>query len=114
MRAEFINIGRIKVKWSNWYSWKKIEVDGRDRINSIPIPNRITGVYEVRKKGSRKWLLIGRTIDLRRMIRECIVTGRKDRTSHIGNKIRINLVDKNVEVEIRWCVTDKTCDRRRA
>lgn len=104
MAKEIIKIGDIVIEWSKWHSWQEISVDGR-KNGGVKIPDRSPGVYEVKKKGGKKRLLIGGTKNLRRMIRECLVTGRLERPYSAGNEIALH--EKVSQVVIRWGVTTK-------
>lgn len=55
MEREEIKIPHIKLKWSNWIPWDNLKKDARK--GGISIPNRKSGVYEVKyvdKKSGRK------------------------------------------------------------
>jgi hypothetical protein len=101
MKIQKLNIGEIKLNWSDWYEWEAIKIDGRKK-NGIKIPNKKSGVYEVSyKHDNNKRLTIGKASDLRFRVRQALVKGRGKHSS--GKKIRCN--EDVTKLIVRWAVT---------
>ena len=90
-----IKIPPIKLNWSDWISWNTIK--NRD----VEIPNT-PGVYEVRHKNRKKLLTIGRSLNLKKRIRQQLIRGR----SHSAGKDICNEEDVS-KLAIRWAETER-------
>ncbi|MBA7493319.1 hypothetical protein ES702_03877 [subsurface metagenome] len=101
MEMELIEIPRIKLEWSNWYSWNDLKEDARS--GGIKIPNYTPGVYEVRYVDAEERLTIGRASNLRIRIRQGLVKGKAKHSS--GKLIREN--EDVTRIVVRWAVTDR-------
>ena len=99
---QLLEIGQIKLLWSPWYTWKDIDIDSRKK-GTLKVPNRKSGVYEVRLVGKSKRLTIGKTNDLRYRVKQGLVRGKAPHSS--GEKIRA--FEDTSQIEIRWGQTNR-------
>jgi len=102
IEIETIIIPPIRLEWSDWYHWNDIKKDVRKK-DGISIPNKKSGVYEVKLIDSEERLTIGSSDDLRYRIRQCLVKGIGEHSS--GDKIRSKENTDNICV--RWAKTDR-------
>lgn len=98
---EIIRIPEITLEWSDWYSWNDIIKDARK--GGIMMPNKKSGVYEVKYKDADKRLTIGKASDLRKRIRQGLVKGN---TPHSAGK-KIRKEEDTSNIVIRWAITDR-------
>lgn len=103
-QKQLIKIGDFTLEWSFWYNWNLIKVDARTKAG-IHIPNRQSGVYEVRIKGAKKRLTIGKASNLRHRVRQALVKGKAKHTS--GDRIRRHEDVRTLQV--RWAETVRPC-----
>lgn len=102
MEKETINIPPITLEWSEWVYWDEIKKDARKK-DGIKIPNKKSGVYEVKYKGSEERLTIGKASDLRMRVRQGLVKGKVPHSA--GKKIRAN--EDTSRIVVRWAITDR-------
>jgi hypothetical protein len=100
-RSQVIHLPEICLEWSEWVSWAEIHT--AERLGGAHIPNRVAGVYEAKHSNSDEYLTIGKASDLRRRIRQCLVTGKGPHSS--GTNIRAN--EDLSTIEVRWAATDR-------
>lgn len=81
MEREFIETSPISVEWNDWFPWDDLKVDVSR--GGIKIPNKKTGVYEVKHRDAEERLTIGKASDLRMRIRQGLVKGK---ISHLAGK----------------------------
>lgn len=102
MEKETIHIPPITLDWSDWVSWDRLIMDSRSGKGVI-VPNRVSGVYEVKYVGAEERLTIGKAANLRMRIKQGLVKGKAKHSS--GKKIRAN--EDTSRIEVRWAVTDR-------
>ena len=96
-----IHIEPIMLDWSEWHPW--LDIKRHAQQGGVVVPNKQSGVYEVKIKGAEDRLAIGKSADLRMRIKQGLVRGKVGHPA--GNKIRAN---ENVEdVMVRWAITDR-------
>lgn len=100
MEIQQIKIEPIMLRWSPWVRWESIKVDGRTR-QGIHIPNKKSGVYEVKYAHGVKRLTIGKASNLRYRIRQALVKGKGKHTA--GSAIRRS--EKVGSLVVRWAET---------
>ena len=101
-----IHIEPIVLEWSEWHPWLDVERDARQ--GGVVVPNKQPGVYEVRLKGQKERLAIGKSNDLRMRIKQGLVRGSVPHPA--GKKIRADMKHCQLpssDVSIRWAVTDR-------
>lgn len=101
MTVQVIRIAPIELNWSEWIPWHRIYEDDRGG-RGVHIPNKKSGVYEVRLVDHEDRLTIGKASDLRMRIRQGLVKGKTPHSA--GKKIR-ELEDLD-QVVVRWTKTD--------
>jgi len=99
---EIIEIPKITLDWSDWYPWDDVKKDA-GKEGGIKIPNKRSGVYEVKYKDADKRLTIGKASDLRMRIRQGLVKGKTPHSA--GERIRKN--EDMSKIVIRWAITDR-------
>ena len=99
---QVFHIPPIKIIWSNWFSWNELKIDARKR-QGIKVPNRKSGVYEVKYKNKKYRLTIGKASDLRMRIKQALIKGKASHSA--GVKIR-NQEDIS-KIVVRWAVTNR-------
>ena len=72
-----LEIGTIKLDWSDWVPWRDVSADNRAGAG-VSIPNMIADVYEVRSVDNETddRIYIGRAGDLRLRVRQGLVKGK--------------------------------------
>ncbi len=100
--VEVIVIPPIALDWSEWRTWEQIKLDARFE-GGVTVPNRVSGVYEVRYKEDKERLSIGRASDIRMRIKQGLVRGKVPHSA--GNKIRKK--EDTSKIVIRWAATDR-------
>ena len=95
---QIINIERIILDWSEWYTFNHI------LANIGLIPN-VSGVYEVIEPGKECRLTIGESCELRRRIRTQLIKG----SSHsAGEDIKQNFEPaEHSNLLVRWALTNR-------
>lgn len=107
MKKQNFKIPPIELEWSKWFSWQILEIDAR-RKGGVRIPNRKPGVYEVKKRTAGKFLVLGKSKDLRKAIKECIIRGRgKDERPHSARSDIKKNNENFINIVIRWAETDR-------
>lgn len=99
--VDVIDIPTIRLEWSPWFQWQDLVTDARG-TNGIRVPNKIPGVYEVRRIASDIRLTIGSASDLRFRVKQGLVRGR---TAH-SSGIRIRANEDVSQLVVRWACTD--------
>lgn len=102
MEREEIIIPPIVLEWSDWVPWNDLKTDARAR-QGVRVPNRGSGVYEVRYIDSEHRLTIGKASNLRRRIKQGMVKGK---TLHSAGK-RIRAHEDVSRLIVRWAMTDR-------
>ncbi len=102
MNKETIQIPPITLDWSDWVSWNSLKVDSRSGQGVI-VPNKVSGVYDVRYVGAEERLTIGKASDLRFRIKQGLVKGKAKHSA--GTRIRAN--EDTSRIEVRWATTDR-------
>lgn len=105
MGKESIKIPEILLNWTDWVSWKDIEIDeksGGVKIDSDP------GVYEVKIKDSIGSLTIGKTADLNKRVRRGLVQSKLPHSSgkNIHDGIKRGKIDSS-KIIVRWAKTSR-------
>jgi len=95
---EVIEIPRIELKWSEWTPWD-LKIDARG--TGIKVPNKVSGVYEVRYIDTEERLTIGKASDLRMRIKQGLIKGKIPLSA--GKKIRAN--EDRSRIVVRWAIT---------
>lgn len=102
MVQQVLKIGTIQLTWGRWYDWDALKEDARTS-KGIKIPNKRSGVYEVRYKSRQRRLTIGKASDLRFRIRQALIKGKGPHSS--GDDIRLQ---EDVEkLVVRWAQTSR-------
>ena len=101
MEIEIIKIAPIQIKWSDWITWDDLKVDARR--GGIKVPNKKSGVYEVKYEDVEERLTIGKASDLRMRIKQGLVKGKTRHSA--GDRIRAN--EDNSKIVVRWAITDR-------
>jgi excinuclease UvrABC nuclease subunit len=101
LEQEEIRIAPIKLKWTDWYSWKSLEVDMR-RGEGVKIPNK-PGVYEAKYADSEERLTIGKASHLQKRVRRGLVRGTLPHSA--GTRIRRR--EDISRIVVRWATTDR-------
>jgi len=99
---ELMSIPRITLDWTEWIAWEEIKLDARHE-GGVIVPNRVSGVYEVRHEDDEERLSIGRASDLRMRIKQGLVRGKVPHST--GDKIRSK--EDISRIVIRWAATDR-------
>lgn len=99
MDTQVLEIPHIKLKWYEWVHWDDLKGDARK--GGINVPNE-PGVYEVRRKSTKKLLQIGMSSNLRMRIKQMLIKGKQHPS---GKKILAN--EDTSRVEVRWAFTDR-------
>lgn len=99
MSQQIINIPRITLDWSPWHGWSELHQDARSGGTSVP--NRVPGVYQLRRKGTRVPIYIGKTSNLRSRVKQGLVRGK---ARHSGRR-RIIAGETPAELLVRWAPT---------
>ena len=96
-----IHIEPILLDWSEWHPW--LDIKRHAQQGGVVVPNKQSGVYEVKIRGAEDRLAIGKSADLRMRIKQGLVCGKVGHPA--GDKIRSR---ENVEdVMVRWAITDR-------
>lgn len=98
---QVVEIPKITLNWSPWIPWTKIELAARS-LEGIYIPNKKSGVYEVRYINDEKRLTIGKASNLRLRVRQGLVKGKASHSS--GDKIRLS--EDITRIVVRWAETE--------
>lgn len=101
MPRQILRIGNILLRWSRWASWQQILLDARQ--GGARVPNRTSGVYEVKKHGSNRRLTIGKASNLRHRIKQGLVRGIAPHSA--GEDIR--RYENTQRIDIRWAITSR-------
>lgn len=101
MDVETINIPLIRLKWSKWIPWDNLKADARK--GGTKVPNKESGVYEVRYADTKERLTIGKASDLRMRIKQGLVKGKTPHSA--GNKIRDS--EDTSKILVRWAITNR-------
>ncbi len=102
MEDEVINIGPIRLRWSNWIPWGDLKIDARHG-GGIRVPSGIPGVYEVKYPDTDERLTIGKASCLRMRIKQALVKGKVPHTA--GKRIRAQ--EDLSKIVVSWAVTDR-------
>lgn len=100
--VEVVVIPSVVLDWSEWKTWEEIKLDARFERGAT-VPNRVSGVYEVRYREDKERLSIGRASDIRMRIKQGLVRGKVPHSA--GSKIRRK--EDMSEIVIRWATTDR-------
>jgi len=100
---QMLSIPEIKLKWTEWIAWSRLELDARSNPQAVHVPNE-AGVYEARLSDSEERLTIGKASNLRMRIKQGLV--KDDKVPHSsGDNIRATEDISNILV--RWALTDR-------
>ncbi|MBU1101950.1 MAG: hypothetical protein KKA84_16255 [Bacteroidetes bacterium] len=102
MNQQEINIPKIILEWSEWYSWKEFLLDARKIESAVKVPNK-KGVYEVINETNNEMLTIGKAGNLRMRVKQGLVKGK---VAHSSGK-KINISEDTAHIKIRWAITDR-------
>ncbi len=83
-------------------TWNDLEKDARSG-SGIKVPNRKSGVYEVKYLNAERRLTIGKAADLRMRVKQGLVKGNVPHSA--GEKIRAK--ENTSKIVVRWAVTDR-------
>ncbi len=101
MEIEIIEIPPIQLKWSEWTPWDSLKLNAR--IGGVKVPNKKSGVYEVKYRDCDERLTIGKASNLRRRIKRGLVEGK---IPHSAGK-KIHAYEDTSKIVVRWAVTDR-------
>lgn len=101
METTIIEITPILLEWCEWVKWEDLTVDARR--GGIVVPNRISGVYEVKYENAEERLTIGKASNLRHRIKQCLVKGKSPHSA--GENIREH--EDVSRLVVRWACTDR-------
>ena len=101
METTIIEITPIRLEWSEWIKWEELTVDARS--GGVIVPNRISGVYEVKYENSEERLTIGKATNLRYRIKQGLVKGKSPHSA--GKHIREH--EGVSRLIVRWACTDR-------
>jgi hypothetical protein len=106
METQDIQIEKITMSWSEWYSFSNIAID--QRKSKIKIPPS-AGVYEaILTDGCEERLTIGKANNLRHRIRQGLVKGKIPHSS--GKRVRLNVKGMDFQnIQVRWAETIRPC-----
>jgi len=96
-----IIIPKIKLEWSDWYSWNRLKKNAREETG-IKIPNQ-SGVYEVKRRRRESLQYIGKASNLRMRVRQGLIKGK---VPHSGGK-KIRKSEDVSKLIVRWAVTKR-------
>ena len=94
---QLIKIHNIILNWSDWYDWYDLKKN--ENQGGIKIP-KDSGVCEVKYKNSEERLTIGKSNNLKKLIRYALINGKKPHSE--GKKIRAK---ENIsDLCVRWAL----------
>lgn len=101
VEKETINIPPLVLEWSEWVRWDELKLDARH--GGVRVPNKRSGVYEVKCDESEERLTIGKSTDLRMRIKQGLVKGKSPHST--GEKIREK--EDVSKLLVRWAETER-------
>ena len=99
METQILKIESIRLEWCEWVKWEDLKVDARR--GGVTVPNRISGVYEVKYENVEERLTIGKTSNLRYRIKQGLVKGKSPHSA--GKNIREH--EEVSRLVVRWACT---------
>ena len=100
--AEDLVIGAIRLQWSRWYRWHELEEDCRGG-GGVLVPRKQPGVYEAKRVGAKRRLIIGKAVGLSVRVKYGLVNGT---LPYLAGR-KIELYDDISRVRIRWACTSR-------
>ena len=100
VEEEVLHIPTVRLGWSSWVPWRKLELDVR--LGGVSPPDS-PGVYEAKYEGCDERLVIGKASNLRMRVKQGLVKGKVPHSA--GEKIRLN--EDISRIVVRWAETDR-------